>query len=213
MSDVRQVLAIDELASRVRAEHSRKPSRVLLAGISGIDGSGKSFVTQQLAAKLTASGLCIANVALDPWRTAPAERFDARNPGETFYGNAYRFDALFDALITPLQRIGAVDIDAELRRSDGSKYQERIQFSGVNVILLEGLFLFKQSIRERFDLRIWIQCSFETALKRALARNQEGKSPEALLADYQTFYVPAQKIHLRIDSPDDDAHLVFLNDT
>jgi uridine kinase len=213
MNDVRQVLTIEELASRIRTEHSRKPSRVLLVGISGIDGSGKSFVTRQLAAKLSAGGICVANVALDPWRTAPSERFDVQNPGETFYRNAYRFDALFETLVTPLQQTGTVDIQADLRRSDGSKYRERIQYSGVNVILLEGLFLFKESLRDRFDLRIWIQCSFETALNRALDRNQEGKPPEALVADYQTFYVPAQKIHMRVDTPDRDAHLVFLNDT
>src|SRR6266851_1176099 len=60
---------------------------------------------------------------------------------------------------------------------------------GVDVVLLEGIFLFKRECCGRYDFRIWIECSFETALKHALARLQEGLPPEETTAAYERIYV------------------------
>jgi uridine kinase len=47
------------------------------------------------------------------------------------------------------------------------------EFREVDVILLEGIFLLKQELRAHYDLSIWIDCSFKTALARAIARARE----------------------------------------
>ena len=73
-------------------------------------------------------------------------------------------------------------------------------------------FLFRRALRHRYDLSIWVDCSFEAALMRALARNQEGLPPERLLADYRRIYFPAQEIHLRRDRPRDFADVVVPGD-
>jgi uridine kinase len=49
------------------------------------------------------------------------------------------------------------------------------------VVLVEGIFLFKPLYRNYVDLTIWIDCSFSTALARAIARGQEGLSPATRL--------------------------------
>lgn len=41
-----------------------------------------------------------------------------------------------------------------------------------------------RSLRANYDLAFWIECSFETALARALQRNQEKLSPQK---DIETF--------------------------
>jgi uridine kinase len=79
------------------------------------------------------------------------------------------------------------------------------------VVLVEGIFLFKAEYRDYFDLTIWIDCSFSTALARAINRAQEGLSPANTIAAYDTIYFPAQKIHLAQDQPREHADLIFEN--
>ena len=85
-------------------------------------------------------------------------------------------------------------------------------FKNVGVTLVEGIFLFKNEYRRLFDLAIWVDCSFATALARALERRQEGLSPAQTIAAYETIYFPAQKIHFAQDNPRSSADLIFDND-
>jgi hypothetical protein len=66
--------------------------------------------------------------------------------------------------------------------------------------------------RELFDLAIWVNCSFPTALARALARTQEALSPAETVRAYETIYFPAQKIHSARDNPRETATLILNND-
>jgi uridine kinase len=77
---------------------------------------------------------------------------------------------------------------------------------------LQGIFLFKQAYRSLFDLAIWVDCTFATALARALQRAQEGLPLAETIAAYETIYFPAQRIHLDQDNPRGSADLILDND-
>jgi uridine kinase len=78
--------------------------------------------------------------------------------------------------------------------------------------LVEGIFLFKQAYRSLFDLAIWVECSFPTALARAIERGQEGLTPAKTIAAYETIYFPAQRIHFERDAPRATVDLILDND-
>lgn len=78
--------------------------------------------------------------------------------------------------------------------------------------MLEGIYLFKREYQEYFDVRIWIDCSFETALARAIARAQEGLPSEETVSAHRTIYFPAQEIHFERDALRASAHVVLRND-
>lgn len=80
------------------------------------------------------------------------------------------------------------------------------------MILVEGIFLFKQAYRSLFDLAIWVDCSLPTALARALERSQEGLPPAKTIAAYGATYFPAQEIHFNKDNPRAAADLIYDND-
>jgi uridine kinase len=84
-------------------------------------------------------------------------------------------------------------------------------FHKIDVVLLEGIFLFKSVYRDHFDLKVWIECSFATALERAIARGQEGLLPRETQHAFETIYFPAQRIHLARDNPRETADIVFAN--
>lgn len=86
-------------------------------------------------------------------------------------------------------------------------------FRDIDIVLLEGIFLFKPEYRDHFDLKIWIECSFETALQRAMARGQEGLPPAETRRAFETIYFPAQRVHFARDNPREFADIIFVNDT
>jgi uridine kinase len=188
--------------------------RALLVGISGIDGSGKGFVSTELVAALRVQSISVALIAADDWLNLPEVCIGGLNPGEHFYKHALRLDEMFARLVLPLRNARGVDLIAA---SGGPKatahYEKRFSFSNINVVLVEGIFLFKPHCRDHFDFKVWIDCSFETALQRAIERGQEGLSPMETRSAFETIYFPAQRLHLDRDRPNEIADFVFVNET
>ena len=113
----------------------------------------------------------------------------------------------------PLRDHRSVFLEVDFTEETASAYRKHTyKFKNVSVILVEGIFLFKRGYRKLFDLAIWIDCSFPTALARALARSQEGLPLAGMITAYETIYFPAQRIHLDRDDPRSSADLVLNND-
>src|ERR1044071_8225068 len=69
------------------------PERALLVGISGIDASGKGFVTAKLSDQLKERGWKIATIGVDDWLNLPHVRYDALNPATHFFpAQAFHID-------------------------------------------------------------------------------------------------------------------------
>lgn len=206
--------SIADLASAIlrrRALHRR--DRALLTAISGIDGSGKGWTAAALARRLEARGLVTALLSVDPWQHPAAVRFGAgERPGEHFYWNAIRFEELFRTVVEPLRATRALSTEVTLFRPfEKTCIQERLAWRDVDVILLEGIFLFRRDLRPRYDLAVWVDCPFELALARALRRNQEGLRERDLREDYARIYFQAQVHHLDRDRPRERADWIYDN--
>lgn len=200
-------------AIRVRRA-AAPPHRALLVGLSGIDGSGKGYVAMELASLLNGMGMHCANIGVDPWLHLPNRRFDPTRPAAHFYERAIRFEEMFDRLVRPLQakRRIRLTFDAADATSRGTYRPMTVVHDDIDVILLEGVFLFRREYRSLFDLTIWVQCSFDAALARAVKRSQEGIGTDEMIRDYQRIYFPAQRIHMARDNPALTADLVIDNE-
>ncbi|HXV60386.1 MAG TPA: uridine kinase [Vicinamibacteria bacterium] len=188
-------------------------ARSLLVAISGIDGSGKGYTSSLLAEYLRARALSVAVLNIDGWLNLPSVRFRTSRPHEHFYRNAIRFDEMFRNLVLPLRDRRSVRLEADFAEETASSYRRHLYaYEDVDVILLEGIYLLKREHRHHYDLSIWVECSFETALERAITRSQEGLTPAETVRAYRTIYFPAQALHFAVDGPRDAADLVVLND-
>ena len=189
------------------------PDRAVLIGISGIDGSGKGFVTAKLAEALRAKSLNVAVISADDWLNLPHVCMNHDNYAEHFYQHAIRFDEMFEKLIFPLKQNREINITADCADAKATTYRERrYDFRNIDIVLLEGIFLFKRGYRHQFDLSVWIDCSFECALERAIERGQEGLPPTETSEAFETIYFPAQRIHLARDKPREAADCIVTND-
>ncbi len=188
------------------------PAQSLLVAISGIDSSGKGYVTKKIARETNKQGLNAIAINIDPWLNPPEKRYSVNNPGEYFYYHAFSFKDLFEQLIYPLQNQRAIYLKKTLTGQFGIPFEQIYDFQNVDVILLEGIFLFRRTLRANYDLAFWIECSFETALARALQRNQENLSPQAIVNEYNTIYFSAQRFHFRVDRPKSSVDAIYIND-
>ena len=187
--------------------------RSALVAITGVDGCGKGYVTAQLLRQLTAEGVRTAIITVDGWLNLPQVRFDSSNPAEHFYLHAIRFDEMFGQLVLPLRERRTLRLEADYTEERATHYRRHTyEFEELDVILLEGIYLLKRPFQAYYDLSIWIECSFETALKRAIARAQEGLTREATTEAYRNIYFPAQEIHLQRDDPRGAASSIVDND-
>ena len=208
------MISIDEVTRKILDRRATIPAtRSLLVGLSGIDGSGKGYVAAQLEARLALHGATPVVLNVDGWLNLPEKRFSRSAPAEHFYENSIRFDEFFTQLVIPLRDRRSVYLVADCAEETASRYRKHTyDFKDVSVIVVEGIFLFKPQYRSLFDLSVWIDCSFSTALARAIDRAQEGLSAAETIAAYETIYFPAQKIHLAHDKPLENADLILEND-
>jgi uridine kinase len=204
---------LDLLASKIVGTRTEKSAeQAILVGISGIDASGKGFVTEKIAQRLQEASWCVATINGDDWLNLPEVCLSRRTPGEHFYEHAMRFDEMFDQLILPLRENRAASFVADGADAKGNKRKHSYQFGNIDIVLLEGIFLFKPAYRHHFDLTVWVDCSFATALKRAIARCQEGLPPAETIRAFSTIYFPAQHIHFARDNPQGAADFIIRND-
>jgi uridine kinase len=195
------------------ARRSVSSQRSVLAAITGIDGCGKGYVTSRIVDTLRANGVRAAAITIDGWLNLPSKRFDVSNPAEHFYLHAIRFEEMFDQLVLPLRDRRSLRLEADYAEETTTEYRRQIyEFEDIDVIALEGIYLLKRAFQLRYDLSYWIECSFDTALQRAVARAQEGLPPEETVRAYRTIYFPAQEIHFQRDNPKAAATLVVNND-
>jgi uridine kinase len=120
---------------------------------------------------------------------------------------------MFERLVLPLAAHREVDLTTDFAAETATGYHpRRVAFADIDIILLEGIFIFKRQFADHFDLKVWLDCDFETALTRAVVRQQEGLSSAETIAAYQTVYFPAQTYHFEIDDPRSVADIVIIND-
>lgn len=197
----------------IAARRAIPRDRAALIAISGIDAGGKGYLTARLNEALQARGLSAANINIDGWLNLPHMRFDHGNPAEHFYLRAIRFDEMFRDLILPLRDRRSITVEMDYAEETATSYRKRLlAYADVEIVLVEGIYLLKREFQHHYDLSLWIDCSFETALERALARGQEGLPPDATIRAYRTIYFPAQEIHFARDNPKAAAAIVIPND-
>jgi uridine kinase len=183
---------ITGVADRIREARRNAPrARALLVAVTGIDGSGKRFIASRIATTLTTAGLRAEPINIDGWLNLPAARFNDSNPADHFYKHAIRFEELFTQLVLPLRDARSLRLEADFAEETSTEYRRHVyEFTDLDVIVLEGIYLLKRAFVRHYDLSIWIECSFDTALERAVARAQEGLSPEDTIHAYRTIYFP-----------------------
>jgi uridine kinase len=194
-------MSVVELAGAIASRFS--PESHCLVGISGLDCAGKSTLAERLARR-SDWGRPAQIVSVDDF--LHPRRIRNANPDQLrgYYHETFDLDAIFAVL---RQARSAVDFAVEVPVLDWqSDTPGRRVFSASrpSLFLVEGVFLFRPPLVDLFDLRIWIDLSFDDALARALRRERDlayYASTEAIRDRYLRRFFPAQRHHIDVDRP------------
>ncbi|WP_241392637.1 uridine kinase [Rippkaea orientalis] len=207
-------LAFNQVVSKIVEKYQElEYDYSLLVALSGIDGAGKGHLANQLSKSLNSLGMKTIIVHGDDWLNLPHIRFNAKNPAENFYRNGFRFEAMFKDLILPLKKQRFIQLEANILKETSTHYLPYFyDYEDIDIIILEAIYLIQPTFINDYDLAFWVDCSFKTALERALLRGQEGLSKQDTIEAYKTLYFAAQLIHFSQDNPKALASAIINND-
>lgn len=141
------------------------PERVVLVGIDGRGGAGKSTFARALAARLSVASV----VEFDDFYRPTATRLP---PGDSDIGGNFEWRRLRDQVLLPLSR----GEEARYRRYDWGS-DSMAEWHGVparGAVVVEGNYSTREELRDLYDFRVWVDAPHDLRLARGLARDGEG---------------------------------------
>jgi uridine kinase len=211
MEVINNISSLTKKVMNAFACHDKK--KAFTVAVSGIDASGKGYTTKLLQEELERLGYKVANINIDPWQNPIPIRLQKGNSAENFYNNVFRWKEVFPELLIPLKNDRGINLKATLIKSHADEYYNYdYHYENIDFLLIDAILLFQEQFLSFYDYKIWIDCSFETGLQRAIARNVEKLDEERLIHDYNTFYYPAQCYHFKKDNPIDSSDIIYHND-
>jgi uridine kinase len=203
---------LQELSDLILKVEQAYPVRV---GIDGVDAAGKTFLANELVFPLKESGRNIIRASIDGFHNPEEIRSRrGRYSPEGYYYDSFDYELLTEYLLKPLgpqgnrtYRQAAFDF-----KTDSEIVVEELQAEDTDILIFEGVFLFRPELYEYWDFKIFVDVDFETNLARALHRDTYlfGEKEE-ILKRYQERYIPGQQIYLEAVKPKLKADIVIDN--
>jgi uridine kinase len=190
----------------------QRPHSVRVA-IDGIDNAGKTVLADELAALVERRGRPVLRASIDGFHRPRAERLrrGALSAPGYFY-DSFDYEALRRCLLEPLGpggdmacRTAVFDLDA-----DRAIESAPIAVSADAVLVFDGVFLQRSELGDCWDLVVFVEISFEEALRRARHRDRKRFWGE-LEVRYLKRYLPGQRIYLEQCRPAEHADFVVDN--
>jgi len=170
----------------------------MVAGITGMDTSGKSTLATSLADELERLGFSVQIIHLDDFHRSRADRYlpDIPEPVQ-YFEHSFNYERLRDEVLKPIRDEGWLDTSLICLNvlEDTWTTERQYLVDGDTVVLLEGVFLFRPDIAHFLDLIIYLEIDEANVIARAQRRDAPIHG-DAILEKYQTKYLPAQRAYL-----------------
>jgi uridine kinase len=188
--------------------------RSVIIGIDGVDLSGKTTFTSDLAKVLRRDKEKVVLIHEDDFLNSTETRYQR---GEWsiigFYKDFFDFRALHRNILLPVRAAKPVAYALQSYASHRSNdHSIRYTIGLQDLVLVEGLFLLRKEFHGCFDLTIRLKIPFDLVLKRALIRDvPDLGSYEYVRRHYEMQVLPAQSLYERLVDPDNIADIVIEN--
>ena len=168
-----------------------------IVGISGHAGSGKTTLARRIGNALGLSSPQI--VHLDDLYNAKSER-----KGGMF--DDYDW-VLLKEIISAFREGGRISYIGRGYYSDDDTFV--VEADRPRALIVEGIRLFNAMTVGFFDIKIWINCSPETANQRAIRREMLRGKPEDVIELLKNVWLPANSHYFEFYRPDLQCDFIF----
>ncbi|MDD9900633.1 MAG: uridine kinase [Alphaproteobacteria bacterium] len=201
------------VASIASKKHKGAP---LVVGINGIDGSGKTTLSKKLGALLKGRGYSVCCISIDNFHYPREHRYRrGENSPEAYYHDSFNCQAFIQGALRPVKEAQAYPVKCQVKSHDLAEDRAEAVFQDIDentIVLLEGVFIFRPDIIPFLGLKVFVDASFDTILKRVQKRDREIiGSEEKVLKRYRQKYIPGQKLYFKDADPLSVADIVIDN--
>ncbi len=199
-----QLELFEFLRQKIKHIQVQKAKPVLVA-VNGIEGTGKTTLTEKLCDYLQSQYVNAIHVTIDGFHNPKAVRYaKGRDSALGYYHDAYNENAFVEHVLEASQSdcphyVPAIhDLDSDEKLS-----LEPIFLQRDTVILTDGAYLFKNVYRPHWDLKIYLKTSFEIAQKRGIERDKLVLGGyESTKEKYLNRYHRASTIYIQENDPE-----------
>lgn len=209
-AEIEKQIFLCQLYQRLWEDMQNKNARI--AGINGVDTSGKTTFAANFARYLSAKGISCQVLHLDDYHNPSHIRATGDDEIGAYYQHAFDIPRLLEEVIIPLKRNGFLHKTVYCLNLDTDRYENERHYRIDNgtIVLLEGVLLFREPLVEYLDYRIFLEIGFDEVLRRAAIRDVP-KYGYSFLEKYKQKYIPVQQKYIAEWKPAEQADAVLQN--
>ena len=191
----------------------KRPEHPLLVGIDGINASGKTHLARDLAAHMTRSfGMSTQVIHLDDFHFRRATRQSATG-GRAFFWKYFDYARLRDLLTRIVRERGArVALSTLNVESDEFTLIRTYDVDASSIVVVEGVFLFREELCDLFDVKIFLDVSLATSVGRVISRRAGKEWFGGVLQKYLDRYLIGHIEYRRVTRPEVLADFILSGD-
>lgn len=183
-----------------------------LVGINGINAAGKTTFADAFRDRLTAAGHAVEVLRTDDFHHPRSYRYATGHDGPAFFERYIDFDRLVREVLTPILRERRLHSRLRLLDVATDAYKWRtFSVEPASIVLVEGIFLYRDDLLPCFDLSVYLDISFSTSIERG-KRRWTHLPPDEVERRFRRKYLPGQEIYLARCRPRAVADVVLDNE-
>lgn len=183
------------------AKIKKKP---ICVGIDGINASGKTVFAGKLKSRLESADKKVFLFSVDDFKFPLEQRRLLEGDEADIYYNKW-FD--YDKIRTDI--LDKLDSGPALVRSHA--WTKEVDFSEVDIVLFEGIFIFRQEFADYFDFKIFLDVDEDTAYRRIVERDSRIETLDVTRHKWKYRSMPAQKMYFELVNPKAVSDVVISN--
>ena len=183
----------------------------VLVAVDGVDAAGKTIFADALAPALRNAGRAAIRISIDDFHNSSVVRHQrGRQSPEGFWLDSYNYERFTCDVLVPLgpggsrrYRPKAYDLrtDADIRMEDR-------QAPPGCVVIIDGLFLHRDELHDRWNFSVFLDVPFEITARRMATRDGMHPDPDHI---GMRRYVDGQRLYLQHCDPRSRASVVVDN--
>lgn len=204
---------LDIIQDKIKTIQLHK-NKIVRVAINGIEGTGKTVFCEKLTKHLNNNGYKAIQVTIDGYHNTKQIRYQqGKDSAKGYYEDAYNETAFVDFVLKASQEETPFYVE-QIHNLETDEIIKPVKTTLTNqyILLTDGAYLFKPNYVAHWDLKIYLQTDFTTALTRGIKRDVVLLGGlKAAKEKYDNRYHKASKIYIAENKPISIADIIIDN--